>query len=191
MLCELYVAQVLCSSMVFGEDVDIGTLSLGDLYKKSPCVQMRVHELIHSLQHVRSLQLQLFNCGLEVEEATDDIAPDVHCTRALLGEEVAMQKEKSSRTTLGFGSEIHEAMSLESLDSLPMHVDLDGVDHISTQDLSLTQLSSELQNTPLRFVYPCTPLVAYEFLSSIRLCLLLSGQHKNRGFTGLCLLRLQ
>ena len=118
--------------MVFRKNVDIGTLTLGDLYKKSPCVQMRVEKIVHSLQHVRSTQLRLFNCGLEVEEATDDIALDVHCTTALLGEEVAMPKEKSSRSTLGFVSEIHEAMSLEGLDSLPMHVNLDGVNRIST-----------------------------------------------------------
>ena len=111
---------------------------LDDVHKKSPYVQMRVEEIVQSLQHVRSTQLRLFNCGLGVEEATNEIAPDLHCTRALLGEEVAMPKEKSSRTKLGFVGEVYEAMSLESLDSLPMHVDFDGVDRISTQDLSLT-----------------------------------------------------
>lgn len=160
---EGYVAQVLCSSIIFREDVDIGTLTLGDLHKKSTCVQMRVKDIVQSLQYVRSTQLRLFNCGLGVEETTDDIAPDLHCTRALLFEEVAMPMEKSSRSTLGFGGEVHEAMSLESLDSIPMHMDFDGVDRISTQDLSLTQLSSEMQNTPLRFVSHTTPLSAYEF----------------------------
>lgn len=74
---------------------------LGDLHKKSHCVQLQVEEIVQGLQHVRSTQLRLFNCGLGVEEATNDIAKDVHCTRALLGEVVAMALDKPSETTLG------------------------------------------------------------------------------------------
>lgn len=148
--------------MVFREDVDVGSWTLGDLHKKSPCVQLRVEEALQSLQHVRATQLRLYNCALGVEDATADIAPDVHCTKALLGEKVVLRIEKPE-TTMGFMAEVNEAMSL---DSIPMHMDFEGVDRISTQDLSLTQLGEELQNTPLRFVsHPTTS-------SSIMFCML-------------------
>ena len=167
---ECYEAQVLCSSMVFHEDVDIETLTLGVLHKKSHYVQIRVEELVQSLQHVRSTQLRLFNIALGVEDATDDIVPILYCTRALLGEKVVQPKEKSSKTTLEFVGEVHEAVSLVGLDSMPMHCDFNGVDCISTRDLSLTQFSSELQNTPLRFVCRPTPLSAYEILCTYVFC---------------------
>ena len=154
-LAELQSPQVLCSSMVFREDVDIGTLWVGDLHKKSRCLQMRVEEIVQSLQHVRSTSVRLFNCGLGAEDATDDIAPDLHCTRALLGEEVEMSKEDPPKM---IAAEAHEAISLESLDSIPMHCDFDGVDRINTQDMSFPQLPSELQNSPQRFV-PSHPFV--------------------------------
>ena len=69
-----------------------------------------------------------------------------------------MPKEKSSKTTLGLVGEVHVAMSLKSLDSIPMHIDFDGVDRIITHDLSIAQLSYELQNTPLRLVSRPTPV---------------------------------
>lgn len=177
--------------MVFREDVDIGSFTLGDLHMKSHCVQMRLEGLVENLQHVRSTQLRLFNCGLGLENATEDIDSDIHCTLALLGEEVEKPKETISRITMGFVGEVHDAMSLESLDSIPMHCDFDGVDRISTQDISLTQLTADLQNTPLRFVCRPTPFSPYDILYSLHLCLLLNGQKKDRGFTGHRLSRLQ
>ena len=146
------VKQVLCSALIFREDVDVGTSMVGDLHKKSHCVELWVEEMVHGLQHVRSTQLRLFNCGLGEEEAIDDIAQDVHCTRALLGEEVAMALGEPPEPTMGFVGDAQEAMSLESLDAIPMHCELEGVDRISTQNLSLTQLRSELQNSPMMFV---------------------------------------
>ena len=87
-----------------------------------------------------------------MEDATDDIADDIHYMTTLLGEEVVMLMEKPTGTTLDFVAEVYEAMSLESLDAKPMHCNFDGIDHISTQDLSIVQRSYELQNTPMRFV---------------------------------------
>lgn len=115
--------------------MDVGSLMLGDLHKKNSCVQLRVEEIVQRRQHVRSIQLRLFSCGLGVENATDDIAQDLHCKWALLGEEVVMPMGNSSGTTVGFVAKVHEAMSLESLDAIPMHRDFDGVDRINTQDL--------------------------------------------------------
>lgn len=94
-----YGMQVLCSSMVFREDVDVGTLMLGDMHKKSPCVQFRVEEIVQNLQHISSIQLHLFNSGLDVENATNDIAPKKHCTRTLLREEMVIALEKPTGTT--------------------------------------------------------------------------------------------
>ncbi len=151
-LTECSATQVLCSSMVFREDIDIGSWTLGDLHKKSPCVQKLMEDAAQSWQRVRATQLRLFNCGLGVEEAADDIAPDVHCARALLGEDVGVVVTAGKpETSMGFVTEVNEAMTLDTLDSVPMHCDFDGVECISTQDLSLTQLSRELQNTPVRF----------------------------------------
>lgn len=149
-LSERSATQVLCSAMVFREDIDVGSWTLGDLHTKSRCVQLRVEEVLQSLHQFRATQLRLFNCGIGLEEATDDIAPDVHCTRALLGKEVVMPVEKPE-TAMGFVAEVNEAMTLDTLDAIPMHCDFEGVEGISTQDLSLTQLSKDLQNTTDRF----------------------------------------
>lgn len=108
--------------MVFREDIDVGSWTLGDLHTKSRCVQLRVEEVVQSLQHVRATQLRLFNCGIGVEEATSDIATDVHCTRALLGEEVVMPVEKPE-AAIGFVAEVNDAITLDTLDAIPMHCD--------------------------------------------------------------------
>ena len=160
--------QVLCSALIFREDVDVGTSMVGDLHKKSHCVQMRVEEMAHGLQRVRSTQLRLFNCGLGEEEPTNDIAEDVHCTRALLGEEVAIARGEPTEPTMAFVGDAQEAMSFEGLDAIPMHCELEGVDRISTQDLSLTQLTSELQNSPMRFVSCPTPFSPHPLLCNFQ-----------------------
>lgn len=76
-----------------------------------------------------------------MENLIDDIAPNIDCTRALLGEAVVMAQKKPGRTTQEFVVDVQEAMTLESLDAIPMPFDFDGVDHINTQDLSLTQVT--------------------------------------------------
>lgn len=176
--------------MVFREDEDIGSLWVGDLHKKNRGVQMRIEEIVQSMQHVRGTTMRLFNSGMGVEDATDDIASDVQFTRALFGEEVEVLKEEPDGTTSGFVAEVHEAMSLESLDSIPMHCDFEGVDRISTQDLSLTQLSSELQNSTIRFVPSHTFVYSWHVMHiacSTHYLFLLKGF----GFTGVHLSRLQ
>jgi hypothetical protein len=102
--------------LISREDVDVG-----GLHKKNHCVQLRVEKNVRILQHIKSTQLHLYNCALGVETATDDIADDVHCAEALLGKPLAMAPDKPSVTTLGFKADVHEAMSLESLDAIPMH----------------------------------------------------------------------
>ena len=89
-----------------------------------------------------------------MEEATY-----VHCTRALLREEVVMTVEKP-KTVVGFVGEVNEAMSLDTLDAIPMYCDFEGVEGINTQDLSLTRLSIDSENTPVRFAF-CPTLIVY------------------------------
>ena len=107
-LGERYGMQVVCSSMVFRKNVDIGTLTLGDMHKKSTCVKFRVdlEEIVQSLQHVKSTQLHLFTFGLRVDNATNDIDPDIHYTKTLLVEEVMMALEDLTTKTLGFVAEV-------------------------------------------------------------------------------------
>ena len=162
------VKQVLCFALIFWEDVDVGTSMVGDLHKKSHCVQMRVEEMAHGLQRVRSTQLRLFNCGLGEEEPIDDIVEDVHCTRALLGEEVAIARGEPAEPTMAFVGDAQEAMSFEGLDAIPMHCELEGVDRINTQDLSLMQLTSELQNSPMRFMSCPTPFSPHPLLCNFQ-----------------------
>lgn len=95
--------------MVFHKDLDVGKLTLGNMRKKSPCVQFRVDKIVLSLQHVRSTQLRSFNCGLGVEDATDDSADNIHYMTTLIGEEVVVLMEKPTGTTLDFVAEVYEA----------------------------------------------------------------------------------
>ena len=92
---------------------------------------------------------------------------DVHCTRALLGEVVAMALDKPLGITLGFVGDVQEAMSLEDLDAIPMQCKFDGVNNINTYVMFLIQLNSELQNTPMRFVSCPTLLSPQEFLCTL------------------------
>lgn len=135
--------QVVSSSLTFREDMDIGSVIVGDLHKKSKCVQVRVAEVQEKLIHFRRMQLHLFYCGLGLEEPTDDIAPDVACTRSLFGEVPAADSARRSSTSLGFVADVQEALSLDSLDGIPMpsQNSLEGLEGISTQDLGMSQLN--------------------------------------------------
>ena len=83
---ECYVTHILCSSLIFCEDVDVEITMLGDVHKKTfaggrdgPGPETR-----------RSTQLHLFNYELRLKEPIDDIAPNVDYINALLGEKMAM-----------------------------------------------------------------------------------------------------
>lgn len=155
--------QVLCSSFIFREDVDIGSAIVGDLYKKSRCLELRVQEEQEGLINLRRMQLQLLFCGLGLEEPTDDIAPDVAYVRSLIGELPALPSS-------GFGlvAEVQAAISLDSLDSIPMpsQRSLEGLEGISTQDLALSQFNST-QCSPNRIVLPPPELSQHESLCNM------------------------
>lgn len=138
--------------------MDIGTFVLGDLDKKNQCIILWVEKMVHGLKHLRSIQLHLMNCGLGLEDSRNDVTFDIDYTKALLDEAVVMVREKLAQTTSRFVDDVHETMSLDSLNAIPMDYKFDGVDHINTQDMSLTQLHSELWGPPMRFVFYSAPL---------------------------------
>lgn len=85
---------------------------------------------------------------------------------------------------MGFVAKVNEATSLEGLDAILMHCNFEGVDRISTHDLSLTQLTNKLQNTPLRFVFRPTTS------SSIMFCSLQLAPTRKRFIQGLWFYRI-
>ena len=80
----LFGAQVLCSSLVFREDMDVGFVVVGDLHKKCKCLQTRVQGIVDNLKALRETQLHLMYSVMGLEEPSDDIAADIDSARALL-----------------------------------------------------------------------------------------------------------
>ena len=162
--------QVLCSSFIFREDVDIGSAMVGDLYKKSKYLELRIQEVQEGLINLRRMQLHLLFCGLGLEEPTDDIAPDVAYVRSLKAELPAL--DSSTRSPSGFGlvAEVQAAVSLDTLDSIPMpsQRSLEGLEGINTQDLALSQFNST-QCSPTKVVLPPLELSQHEVLCNIHL----------------------
>jgi hypothetical protein len=119
---------------------------------------MRVAEVQDLFIHFRRTQLHLFYAGLGLEEPTDDIASDVDYVRSLLGEFPAVDAARRSPTMLGFVADVQEALSLDTLDGLPMPSQntLEGLDVIGTQDLDMSQLNVG-QSSPASLVSPAPP----------------------------------
>lgn len=92
-----YVAQVVSSSLIFREDIDVGRVMLGDLHQKNKYVKLQVDEMVQGLKRLRSIQLNLMNYGLGLKDPTDNLTFDIaSSTRALLGEAVAMVPDISA-----------------------------------------------------------------------------------------------
>lgn len=66
--------------------MDIGTVVVGDLHRKNICVSLRLGEVQKLLLGLRATQWSLFNCGFNLEDPIDDVAPDVPLTRLSIGE---------------------------------------------------------------------------------------------------------
>jgi hypothetical protein len=66
--------------------VDVGSSVIGDLHRKSGCVQIKLGEVVDTIAALRNTQLNLLYCGLGLDEPTDDIASDVLSTMTLVGE---------------------------------------------------------------------------------------------------------
>lgn len=158
------VIQVVFSSLLFREDIDIGSAMIGDLHKKSKSVQMQVAEVQEGFVRLRETQLRLFYDGLGLQEPTSDIAADVPCAHLLLGEFPGCRRSPNS---CGFVADVQEALSLDSLDSIPLpsQRSLEGLDGISTQDLAMSQLNIG-HYSPIR-MSPPPPLSLQELLCSM------------------------
>lgn len=92
-----------------------------------------------SLIHLRRTQLHSFNYGLGLEEPAYDIAHDLTCTQMLLGEYPTLLPTKRSPTSVGFMAKVQVAMSLDTLDDVPVPSQqlFEGVHDTNIQDLSL------------------------------------------------------
>lgn len=91
------MAQVVSSSLIFREDIDVGRVMLGDLHQKNKYVKLQVDEMVQGLKRLRSIQLNLMNYGLGLKDPTDNLTFDIaSSTRALLGEAVAMVPDISA-----------------------------------------------------------------------------------------------
>ena len=80
-VCLVNDIQLLSYAMVICDDVDIGSVVVGDIHKKNTCAQLRLAEAIEVLVALRRTQLNLLYTGLGLEEASDGIVEDVATTR--------------------------------------------------------------------------------------------------------------
>ena len=116
---------------------------VGNLHKKNRCLQMRMAEAQERFLELRRTQLNIFYSGLGVEEPADDVAADVPAARLLLGKFPASSPCRRSLASHGFVADVQEALSLDSLDNIPLpsQRSLEGLEGISTQDLRMSQLN--------------------------------------------------
>lgn len=106
--------------MIIREDADIGSVVIGDIQKKSECVQQRLREAIEILSALRSTQLRLLYAGLGVEDPGDDIAEDVPLMRTLVGEFAKPIEGDEVHTPKGFVAEVQDALRCEGPEDAPL-----------------------------------------------------------------------
>ena len=102
---------------------------------------------------LRRTQLHYLFCGMELEEPTDDNSPEIGYVRYLMGELPILDSSPQPASGFGFVAEVQAALSLDSLDSIPMpsQRSLEGLEGMSTQDLALSQFNST-QSSPKKIV---------------------------------------
>ena len=144
--------------MVIREDVDIGSVVIGDLHRKSQCTQLRLGEVVDVLVGFRRTQLNLIYCGLGLEKPTDDIADDVPITRTLLGEFTKPIQHVGIHTMKGFVAEVQDDVRFEGLEDMLLRRHMDGLDNVNTQNLSLVQLQKDFEAKPLKSSSSLAPL---------------------------------
>ena len=106
--------------MIIREDVDIGHVVIGDVHKKSRCAELRLGEVIDVLAVLRRTQLDLVQCGLGLQEPTDDIVEDVLVTHMLVGEITQTPAVDGLHTPRRFVAEVEDAMRCEGLEDNPI-----------------------------------------------------------------------
>ena len=144
----LLVIHVMCFSLVFRKDIDIGFVVLGDLQKKCKYVILHKQQITESPQPLRSIQLRLIYATMEMENLTEYIAMDVDFIR------MNLYKGPLVDTIFGhFQTNISEALGLADIEavSLPFQLQLDEVEGLRTQDLPITQFARKLEDNSERF----------------------------------------
>lgn len=68
------------------EDVDIGSLVINDLQRKSHCEHIRLDEMVDVMFTLKYIQINLIYYGFGLRKLIDDIAPNVPNTLSLMGE---------------------------------------------------------------------------------------------------------
>lgn len=159
--------QVLSSTMIIREDADIGSLIIGDVHKKSRCVQLRVLDAIDLMKALRKIQLSLLYSGLGLEDPTDDIADDVPLIRTLVGEFTKPVQANEGDTPRGFVAEVQDALNSEGIEC-SQRLESTGPQELGesenpTQDTPVKAMSSPAPLSPdgllctMHSQSPCTP----------------------------------
>ena len=143
--------------MLVREDANIGSVVVGDIYKKSTCAQLRLGDVIDALTTLRRTQLSLFYTAMGLQEPTDDIAEDVAVTHKLLGELHTSIQEHGRHNPKGFVAEVQDAMQLELPTYVPPSLqNLTGGPDSSTKDI--TESHKGVALTPVKTVSIDAPL---------------------------------
>ena len=103
-----------------------------------------------------------------LEEPTNDISPEIAYVRFLMDELPILDSSPRPANAFGFVAEVQAALSLDSLDSIPMpsQRSLEGLEGISTQDLALSQFNST-QSSPKKTVLPQHKLSQHEIVCNM------------------------
>lgn len=115
------------------EDVDIGSLKINNLQKKSRCVQIKLGEVIDVMPALRHTQLNFIYYRFKLNEPIDDIAPDVSNTLSLMDKFRQMPQLLHITKPKCYVEAVQVTMSLDNLKNIPMFLQkyLDGIECIS------------------------------------------------------------
>lgn len=175
--CLSFHIQVLCSAMVIREDADIGSVVIGDIQKKSKCVQLQLCEAIELLSALRCTPLSLLYSGLGLEDPTDDIAEDVPLMRTLVGKYTKPIERDEVHTPRGFVAEIQDALRLKGPEDVPFRSQWP--DSSSTEELAESQ--KDTQVTAIKIVLSPAPLSPDGLLCTMHLLSPCTTTDLNRG----------
>lgn len=158
------VMQVLCSSLVFREDIDVGFVVLGDLQKKCKCIQLGVEDIVQSMRALRSKQLHIMYSVMGLEEPSDDIAPDLDGARALLH-----QLPGIAPTSTIYVEDPQQAMGLDNIEAVtfPSQPFPEGVEGLHHLDSNIAHRPNDVHNLPERCALKPTSLSSYEALCAM------------------------
>ena len=100
--------------------MNVGSSVIGDMHKKSGCVQIKLGEVVDTITAFRNTQLNLLYCGLGLDEPTDDIASDVLSTLTLVGEFPQASDLISENHQKNYVHAVEEAIGVDAIENVPM-----------------------------------------------------------------------